>query len=48
MTAAVRFNDGNSLNIIELDAASNNGVDDIRQLVEQVQIPPSRDLTACL
>ena len=36
------FNEGNSLNIIELDAASNNGVDDIRQLVEQVQIPPSR------
>ncbi len=36
------FNDGNSLNIIELDAASNNGVDDIRQLVDQVQIPPSQ------
>lgn len=35
------FNEGNSLNIIELDAASNNGVDDIRQLVEQVQTPPS-------
>lgn len=35
------FNEGNSLNIIELDAASNNGVDDMRQLVEQVQIPPS-------
>ncbi|MCI8997750.1 MAG: DNA polymerase III subunit gamma/tau [Muribaculaceae bacterium] len=36
------FNDGNSMNIIELDAASNNGVDDIRQLVEQVQVPPSQ------
>ncbi|MDE6823296.1 MAG: DNA polymerase III subunit gamma/tau [Duncaniella sp.] len=36
------FNDGNSLNIIELDAASNNGVDDIRQLVDQVQVPPSQ------
>ena len=36
------FNEGSSLNIIELDAASNNGVDDIRQLVEQVQIPPSQ------
>ena len=36
------FNDGNSLNIVELDAASNNGVDDIRQLVEQVQTPPSQ------
>lgn len=35
------FNDGNSMNIIELDAASNNGVDDIRQLVDQVQTPPS-------
>ena len=34
------FNKGNSLNIIELDAASNNGVDDIRELVDQVQIPP--------
>ncbi len=30
------------MNIIELDAASNNGVDDIRQLVEQVQVPPSQ------
>lgn len=29
-----------SFNIYELDAASNNGVDDIRQLVEQVRIPP--------
>jgi len=36
------FNEGNSLNIIELDAASNNSVDDIRQLVEQVQVPPSQ------
>lgn len=36
------FNEGNSMNIIELDAASNNGVDDIRALIEQVQIPPSR------
>lgn len=35
------FNNGNSLNIIELDAASNNGVDDIRALVDQVQIPPA-------
>lgn len=35
------FNEGRSLNIIELDAASNNSVDDIRQLVEQVQVPPS-------
>lgn len=35
------FNEGRSLNIIELDAASNNGVDDIRSLVDQVQIPPT-------
>lgn len=35
------FNENRSLNIIELDAASNNGVDDIRQLVEQVQVPPT-------
>lgn len=35
------FNESRSLNIIELDAASNNSVDDIRQLVEQVQVPPT-------
>lgn len=35
------FNNGSSLNIVELDAASNNGVDDIRSLVEQVQVPPT-------
>ncbi|MDE6297495.1 MAG: DNA polymerase III subunit gamma/tau, partial [Muribaculaceae bacterium] len=31
---------GNSYNLIELDAASNNGVDDIRAITEQVNIPP--------
>ncbi|MDE6542999.1 MAG: DNA polymerase III subunit gamma/tau [Muribaculaceae bacterium] len=35
------FNEGRSLNIVELDAASNNGVDDIRNLVDQVLIPPT-------
>lgn len=35
------FNEGRSLNIIELDAASNNGVDDMRALIEQVLVPPS-------
>ena len=35
------FNSGTSMNIIELDAASNNGVDDMRSLIEQVQVPPS-------
>lgn len=34
------FNDNASMNIFELDAASNNSVDDIRNLVEQVYIPP--------
>lgn len=34
------FNKGNSINIVELDAASNNSVDDIRGLTEQVQVPP--------
>lgn len=32
--------EGNSFNLIELDAASNNGVDDIRTLIEQVNTPP--------
>ena len=36
------FNSGTSMNIVELDAASNNGVDDMRQLVDQVQVPPSQ------
>ena len=34
------FNNSASFNINELDAASNNSVDDIRNLVEQVRIPP--------
>ena len=34
------FNEQRSYNIHELDAASNNSVDDIRQLIEQVRIPP--------
>ena len=38
--SCVSFNDGNSLNIHELDAASNNSVDDIRTLVEQVRFAP--------
>lgn len=35
------FNEGRSLNIVELDAASNNGIDDVRALVDQVQVPPT-------
>lgn len=34
------FNEQRSYNIHELDAASNNGVDDIRSLTDQVRIPP--------
>jgi DNA polymerase-3 subunit gamma/tau len=34
------FNNSASFNIYELDAASNNSVDDIRNLVDQVRIPP--------
>ena len=42
---AKQINNGNELsdfsyNIFELDAASNNGVDDIRNLIDQVRIPP--------
>lgn len=32
---------GNSMNVIEMDAASNNGVDSIRQIVEEVAYPPT-------
>lgn len=38
--SCVAFNEQRSYNIHELDAASNNSVDDIRSLVEQVRIPP--------
>jgi DNA polymerase-3 subunit gamma/tau len=34
------FNEGRSFNIHELDAASNNSVEDIRSLTDQVRIPP--------
>lgn len=34
------FNEGRSFNIFELDAASNNSVEDIRTLIEQVSIAP--------
>ncbi|MBS1730511.1 MAG: DNA polymerase III subunit gamma/tau [Bacteroidetes bacterium] len=39
-TSCKNFNEGTSLNIHELDAASNNSVDDIRTLVEQVRFAP--------
>lgn len=38
--SCMAFNEQRSYNIAELDAASNNSVDDIRNLIEQVQIPP--------
>ena len=34
------FNTNRSMNIHELDAASNNSVDDIRKLIDQVRVPP--------
>ena len=39
-TSCSSFNEGSSLNIYELDAASNNSVDDIRQLVDLVRFAP--------
>lgn len=39
-TSCVSFNNSSSLNIHELDAASNNSVDDIRTLVDQVRFAP--------
>lgn len=38
--SCLSFSEGRSYCIHELDAASNNGVEDIRNLMEQVQIPP--------
>lgn len=39
-SSCTRFDESTSFNIHELDAASNNSVDDIRSLVDQVRIPP--------
>ncbi len=38
--SCLSFNQSRSYNIHELDAASNNSVDDIRNLIDQVRIPP--------
>lgn len=38
--SCLSFNDSRSYNIHELDAASNNSVEDIRSLIDQVRIPP--------
>jgi DNA polymerase-3 subunit gamma/tau len=39
-SSCTAFNQNASFNIFELDAASNNGVEDIRALVDQVRFPP--------
>ncbi len=39
-TSCVSYQNSSSFNIYELDAASNNSVDNMRELVEQVRIPP--------
>jgi len=39
-SSCISFNENASFNIYELDGASNNSVDDIRTLVDQVRIPP--------
>jgi len=36
-----QFNENRSMNIVELDAASHNGVEDIKALIDQVMVPPS-------
>lgn len=36
-----QFNENRSLNIIELDAASHNGIEDIKSLIDQVLVPPA-------
>jgi len=38
--SCISFNENRSYNIHELDAASNNSVEDIRNLIDQVRIPP--------
>lgn len=38
--SCLSFNENRSFNIHELDAASNNSVEDIRNLIDQVRIPP--------
>jgi DNA polymerase-3 subunit gamma/tau len=38
--SCLSFNSGASLNVYELDGASNNSVDDIRNLIDQVRIAP--------
>ena len=39
--SCTNINSGASVNVRELDAASNNGVDSIRQIIEEVEYPPT-------
>ena len=39
--SCIAVNEGNSVNVIELDAASNNGVDDVREIREEVRYAPT-------
>ena len=38
--SCISFNSGNSLNVYEMDGASNNSVEDIRKLIDQVRVAP--------
>ena len=41
-SSCAAFNEGRSLNVVELDAASHNSIEDIRSMIEQVQLPPTQ------
>lgn len=43
----VEFNEGRSMNLIEIDAASNRGIDEIRQLRDGVRFVPARGRYKC-
>jgi DNA polymerase-3 subunit gamma/tau len=45
--ACVRITEGRSLDVIEIDAASNRGIDDIKGLREQVRYSPSQERCKC-
>lgn len=42
-TACVEITEGRAVDVVEIDAASNNGVDNIRDIVEAVKYRPARD-----
>jgi DNA polymerase-3 subunit gamma/tau len=42
-TACVEITEGRSVDVVEIDAASNNGVDNVRDIVEGVKYRPARD-----